>query len=187
MIKYSFAASGTSRTRFFALHFQPPGRFPPSLALTSFLSSLILFALFPLSAHPRSLTAHSSHYIRVRSLLAITPARLQIALPPTLLALMLARRKRRGKRDRGLCARVKRCRARKNASKRGGGTHIACVRNVASRRRTSGGERKYLHSQSSSTPAKNESKHDGCFSYGNFFHYETMFALCETEIMRRKC
>jgi len=112
LIKYSFAANATARTRVFrssassfshlptAASFLPPISFPPpsSLSLSLSLSPL------PLPADPHSLATHSSRYIRVRTLLAITLARLQIALPYSV-ALMLARRKRRGKRDGGLRAR----------------------------------------------------------------------------------
>lgn len=136
LIKYSFAASATTRTRFFALLYSlsapclPRNCFLPfPVHVVSLFSPLSLF-LFPLSAHPHSLTTHSSRYIRVRSLLAITPARLQIALPPTRLALMLARRKRRDKRDGGL-ARASKGVPRKTHGERA--PTFACVKNVASR------------------------------------------------------
>lgn len=74
LIKYSFAASGTTRSVFHS----------PSFPFNSFLTRGHFSPFLPFIISSLTLATHSSCYIRVRSLLAITPARLQIAVPPTL-------------------------------------------------------------------------------------------------------
>lgn len=118
LIKYSFAASGTTRSvgRFFArssVLFQP---LSCRASILPFLPSSLPFSLLL----PRILE-HLSRYFRVRSLLAITPTQLQIAVPSITLSINARTWKtkneksvRSKKEKRSFCVRLylKECRAK---------------------------------------------------------------------------